>query len=256
MTLVNLLYIVVRGGVLHEPFVAIINNASAGALLGLFIGYFYVQVLRERDKNRLLELTLTHDFKNKSQVVLGQLSLLKEEVNQGSKKRVDKVLKNMSDLFDLSDKIRLHLKDQYRTHITSLDELRRKVRGIVEEKTKDGIEIFFEDKTKSNTEIMAGPLIEEIILEIIDNAITHGNASKITIRLNEDLEKIKLVISDDGEGIKHKEKIFQKEYTTKTSSHGLGLPLAQKVIKDYNGDIKIHDNEQGGTDVNIYLTKL
>ncbi|WGI17908.1 hypothetical protein [Methanonatronarchaeum sp. AMET-Sl] len=46
MTLVNLLYIVVRGGVLHEPFIAIINNASAGALLGLFIGYFYVQVLR------------------------------------------------------------------------------------------------------------------------------------------------------------------------------------------------------------------
>ncbi|WGI17907.1 hypothetical protein [Methanonatronarchaeum sp. AMET-Sl] len=79
---------------------------------------------------------MTHDFKNKSQVILGQLSLLKEEVNQGSKKRIDKVLKNMSDLFDLSDKIRLHLKDQYKTYNMSLDELRRKIRGIVEEKTR------------------------------------------------------------------------------------------------------------------------
>ncbi|WGI17906.1 ATP-binding protein [Methanonatronarchaeum sp. AMET-Sl] len=104
-------------------------------------------------------------------------------------------------------------------------------------KKKPGIniEIFFEDKTKGNTEIRAEFLIGVIILEIIDNAITHEDANKIMIKLNGDLVKIKLVISDDGDGIKHKEKIFQKEYTTKPSRHGLGLPLAQKIIKDYNG---------------------
>ena len=56
-----------------------------------------------------------------------------------------------------------------------------------------------------------------------------------------------IFIKDSGEGIKNCEKIFEPFYTTKRAGIGLGLPIAKKIIKQHNGNIKIVSSLPGET---------
>jgi len=63
----------------------------------------------------------------------------------------------------------------------------------------------------------------------------------------------KLVIADTGIGMDREEteRIFSPYFTTKKSGTGLGLYIAQKIIKDHQGSIKIESQRNKGTKFEI-----
>ncbi|NMB10558.1 MAG: hypothetical protein GX982_07700 [Tissierellia bacterium] len=94
-----------------------------------------------------------------------------------------------------------------------------------------------------------------VIKHLVNNAkeaITGGG--KIKIITNNYGSRIDLVIADNGKGLPPLmiKKIFIPFYTTKETSSGLGLAIAQKVIQCHNGSIEV-DSEQGGRTVFYYL---
>ncbi len=111
-------------------------------------------------------------------------------------------------------------------------------------------------------------MLELIISNIVGNAIKYTKEKEeIKIELFDDLQNIKLEVSDRGIGIPEKEikMIFQQFYraTNLPSKHiegsGLGLSLVKEIVERFNGSIsvkspsKIGDKKNPGTIVSIIL---
>ena len=87
---------------------------------------------------------------------------------------------------------------------------------------------------------------------------------KITIITSEEDKYVKISFIDTGEGIpeKNKRKIFEPFFSTReiddlnnavTTGIGLGLTIADNIIKIHNGKIEIESNENKGSQVTVYL---
>jgi signal transduction histidine kinase len=65
------------------------------------------------------------------------------------------------------------------------------------------------------------------------------------IIINVDLEqinkRISIVVEDHGAGIPEEmfEKIFEPNFTSKSSGMGLGLTMVKRMIEDYHGEISV-----------------
>lgn len=82
-----------------------------------------------------------------------------------------------------------------------------------------------------------------------------NRALEIIITAEKLNKKIHLSIADNGVGIPRDQldKIFEFNFTTKSSGTGLGLTMVKRMIEDYHGEISIFSKEGKGTKVNIIL---
>ena len=95
---------------------------------------------------------------------------------------------------------------------------------------------------------------------VIKNAVqaTENNESPAIIVSIEDAENTYLVkINDNGTGITEtqSERIFEPNFTTKSSGTGLGLAMSKSIVDHMNGKITFTSNENVGTTFQIELLK-
>ena len=107
--------------------------------------------------------------------------------------------------------------------------------------------------------------IEQVLFNLVINAkdavnqrIESGmsiSKGEITISSFHDKENVAIVVADNGTGIKAQEteKIFESFYTTKEMGEGmgLGLPIIQGIVRDYNGTISVKSIEGKGASFKI-----
>ena len=118
-------------------------------------------------------------------------------------------------------------------------------------------------KRKINTVITPGIyftgdrlMLQMAVNNLLDNAIKYSSKEeKIEANLNEENDKVKLLISDEGKGIpdEEKEKIFNKFYrfgnlhTKNAKGTGLGLYLTKKIIDQHSSEIIVSNNSPQGS---------
>ncbi len=105
------------------------------------------------------------------------------------------------------------------------------------------------------------PLFEWVIENLIKNGIdAMKGKGNISIYLRADVYNIFIKIKDTGKGIPKSEwnQIFKPGFTTKKRGWGLGLSLAQRIVKDYhNGKIRVLDSKKDeGTTFEITLNRV
>ena len=91
------------------------------------------------------------------------------------------------------------------------------------------------------------------ILDIVENSI-EANASKIRIKINEDIKKDLLIIEikDNGKGMDEEtlKTVTDPFYTTRTTRRvGLGLSLLVQATKESNGNFEIKSKINKGTEI-------
>ena len=103
-------------------------------------------------------------------------------------------------------------------------------------------------------------LVEELISNLIDNAIQHSpRGSEITLSLNNTGASIRLQIIDNGNGIPAEEmlNVFQRFYrldSAKSGSSGLGLSIAKEICELIGATITLSDPEiHSGLKVEIHF---
>ena len=103
-------------------------------------------------------------------------------------------------------------------------------------------------------------LIKLAIEEVIKNACdftTSGDKISFFIgkRQSDTKEYVQFVVEDSGQGISEKDlaSVCELFYTTKPQEIGLGLAMAQKVIKMHEGEIILESQKGQGTRVTIFL---
>jgi len=93
--------------------------------------------------------------------------------------------------------------------------------------------------------------IKQIVLNLILNAIDNTpTAGKIVLTTIKEKDSIKLLIKDNGRGIKKKDipRIFEPFFTTKEEpGMGLGLFICQGLVRNHNGSIEVRSKINKGT---------
>ena len=93
---------------------------------------------------------------------------------------------------------------------------------------------------------------DSIIEKKVKNKLFKG---KINIEINDNNDYIKILLVDNGTGIKDISKIMTPYFTTKIDGTGLGLPIVSKIINEHKGEMTISNNNPG-TKVIILFPKL
>ena len=87
-----------------------------------------------------------------------------------------------------------------------------------------------------------GMNIHRIIQEAINNSLKHANATEIKVRVSEQNDKLKFMVSDNGNG-----------FDINTAEKGNGLLNMQKRVQEIGGELTIASNVNKGTQIMILL---
>jgi signal transduction histidine kinase len=77
----------------------------------------------------------------------------------------------------------------------------------------------------------------------------------LSVQLYAESKQVYVCIKDTGCGIdkEHLERIFEPNFTTKSSGTGLGLAISKRAIENANGNIYVHSELEKGTTFMIVL---
>jgi signal transduction histidine kinase len=105
-----------------------------------------------------------------------------------------------------------------------------------------------------------GDKLRQVFMSILRNAceaVNEGGEIIVHVSLvnGKDGKRIKIEISDDGNGIQKEdwEKIFEPFYTTKSTGIGLGLANARKIVEQHKGSIRVKGKKGKGTCFKILI---
>ena len=100
-----------------------------------------------------------------------------------------------------------------------------------------------------------GRLFIQVLVNLLDNAFRHsGTGTTVTLRVKQDGNCLKFVVSDNGTGIPNDkiDKIFDNFFTTayengdKQRGVGLGLTICKAMVEAQGGTIRAFNSPQGG----------
>ena len=100
--------------------------------------------------------------------------------------------------------------------------------------------------------------LSRIVTNLVANARQARHDDRENI-INVDLEqrqkRIIITVEDNGIGISEDlyDRIFEPNFTSKTSGTGLGLTMVRKMVEDYKGEISVKSVVGNGTTFTILL---
>jgi signal transduction histidine kinase len=92
--------------------------------------------------------------------------------------------------------------------------------------------------------------IRQVLVNLLQNAL-QASPEGGEVRLSADCDgrAVKFVVEDQGVGIPaaNLDRIFQPFFTTKPQGTGLGLPIAQRIVREHGGQIQVKSVLGNGT---------
>ncbi|WP_432407823.1 DcuS/MalK family sensor histidine kinase [Wukongibacter sp. M2B1] len=191
----------------------------------------------------------THEFLNKLHVILGLLHIGEIE---DAKKYIVNVTERQQQILSMIIK---RIKD---ATVAGL------ILGKFSRAKELGIKIEVDEATNLNCNhknISSNALITIIgnVLENAFEAVSRINKDEkiVSLRIEEMKDRIEIEIGDNGIGIEeiNLEQIYQRGYTTKAESQGVGLDTVKKTVEMLNGEINVSSYLNKGTTFKIILPK-
>lgn len=103
-------------------------------------------------------------------------------------------------------------------------------------------------------------LLKVAVSNLMDNACKYSADHSVNVSLHHIDKHIKILFEDKGIGISEKdlEKVFEPFYRggnalAHAAGSGIGLPLVNQIIRNYNGKIEIKSSMDSGTAVTVLL---
>jgi PAS domain S-box-containing protein len=100
--------------------------------------------------------------------------------------------------------------------------------------------------------------LKQVFFNITKNALEAMQpGGKLKIRSRADDDSVYLLFGDSGSGIKADDlaRLFQPYHTTKSSGHGLGLMIVQRIMRDHGGRAEVESEEGVGTVVTLQFPR-
>ncbi|SCH98249.1 DUF4118 domain-containing protein [Romboutsia sp. 1001713B170207_170306_H8] len=216
----------------------------------------------ERLRSNLLR-SISHDLRTPLAGIMGSSSAMIENYESIDEVTKKDLLKNIYD-----DASWLTRSVENIISITKVDEGRLEIKKnleVVEEIVAEAISIVekYSKNHKINVDIpdeviilnVDGLLIEQVLINIIDNAIRYTpDYSEIIVKVMKINDYVYFEVEDNGYGLKDEdiEYIFDRFYSKNNGRSldkrgvGLGLSICKSIIEAHNGDIEAFNNSLGG----------
>ncbi|MDG6772779.1 nitrogen regulation protein NR(II) [Thiomicrorhabdus sp. ZW0627] len=248
-------------------------NGEKGWLMEIFNTERHHRIVEEDERwhqyeaGNLLVSTLAHEVKNPLAGILGAAQLLQKRYSPKDKEQafLDIISKEVSRLKNLVDRM-LGPKQTAEKEPHNIHELIRYVLQIIEGEKPGNVYIKLDyDPSIPEVDIDFEAMVQAV-LNLVKNAIQamekHGGMLTIKTRVERKFtlgtKTFPLVavisIMDEGEGIPEEvfDSIFYPMVSSKKEGTGLGLPVAQSVLRQHGGLI-VAESEPGKTVFNVYL---
>ncbi len=105
-------------------------------------------------------------------------------------------------------------------------------------------------------------MLRQLLYIMLDNAVKYtGKNKKISLKLNRDSGNVSIKIKDNGVGIAAQdlphifEKFWRADKSRNTEGLGLGLSLAELIVKLHHGQINVKSEPGQGTEFEIILPR-
>lgn len=207
----------------------------------------------------------SHELKTPITVIKGFIETIESEVKSKNyleiiKRNIDRMINIINDLLLLS---KLEEKKEIEIKKFDFKETIERTIKIFENKIKEkGLQLIVDIKTE-DTNIFGDEFkIEQVLINLIDNAINYTDKGFIKISFYRD-EKNNAIfeIEDSGIGIpkEHLNRIFERFYVVnksrsrKTGGTGLGLSIVKHIVSLHNGKIEVDSEVGRGTTFKITL---
>ncbi|MCX7880505.1 MAG: ATP-binding protein [Ignavibacteria bacterium] len=230
--------------------------------------YDITNLKRIENIKRDLVANVSHELRTPLTAIKGYLETLEEEVQGEQIRYVETIKKNTERIIHIVDDL---------LHLMSLEDVSSKLFisdvNLVEI-TEQVIPTFKHRLEEKNLKIEVSveqdfPTIkadafrmEQVFINLIDNAIKYSENGTIKINLKrDDEETVKIEFQDEGIGIprQHLDRIFERFYVVdksrsrKSGGSGLGLSIVKHIILLHDGNIQVESEEGRGTKFTILL---
>jgi two-component system sensor histidine kinase TctE len=144
---------------------------------------------------------------------------------------------------------------QSRTLVTAPVDLVSEARELVTEMTASAIDKNIDLGVETTAErllvVTNATLLMELLRNLVDNAVRYTRpGGRATVRLEDALEEVTILVSDNGPGIPERERahIFERFYRGSGASEtgsGLGLSIARRCALVIGADLRIVPSQEG-----------
>jgi len=242
---------------------------------GHFVGHILIlRDLREvkrlqdeiRQKEKLaalgsLSAGVAHEIRNPLSSIKGLASYFGEKFEPGSSDReaaevmvreVERLNRVVSELLDFARPSELS-----RRQTDIVDVLNHSVRLVQQDAGLHHIEIRLSTADDLPPLFLDPDRFSQCLLNLYLNAIeamTNGGVLTVEAAIAPG-GGLRIAVTDTGPGIpeRHRSKIFDPYFTTKTTGTGLGLAIVYKIIEAHGGSISIESAPGGGTRFTVFL---
>ncbi|HVW19827.1 MAG TPA: ATP-binding protein [Opitutaceae bacterium] len=100
--------------------------------------------------------------------------------------------------------------------------------------------------------------LKQVFFNVTKNALEAMQpGGRLRIKSRADDDSVYLLFADSGAGIRTEDflRLFQPYHTTKSGGHGLGLMIAQRIMREHGGQIGIESKEGVGTVVTLQFPR-
>ncbi len=201
-----------------------------------------------------IETVLEDDFANK-EIVKKYLSKSLGEVD-----RLSYLIEDVLDLSNIEYKRNVLFRQEYNL-VDLINECIQSASFLAE---KNDITIEFSYDSNPVKYITDEELFRQFVKNMIENSIFHaGKGIKLSIKLEERDDIVRLIFSDNGSGITEQDLpyIFQRfyrgknQFSSRSIGSGLGLSIVKHIIELHNGKIEVTSNPDVETKFIISLPK-
>jgi two-component system OmpR family sensor kinase len=183
---------------------------------------------------------LIHDLNTPVTSIGLNLKVLSKEPHLKEHRALKRLQKSANDISDLQTNLRFLLQEKS-YEIEAID-----IGKIVDELILSYALLYplLRYETKNlNVKVFANKLaLKQVLDNLLSNACKYSEKnSKICFSF----EKNKLEIKDEGIGIKHPERVFERNYTENSSGSGIGLDIVKRLCDMMNIEVKVISKGDG-----------
>lgn len=174
--------------------------------------------------------------------------------------RLDRLIKDLLNLSKIEKKeMPLNLETINMTAL--VHEVSVTLQGVIEEKKT---RLLLPDPSKDVYLQGDEDRLRQIILNLVGNGINYtAEGGAVKVSLKENVDKVRLIIQDDGIGIPEESlpRVFERFYrvdrarSRHSGGTGLGLAIVKHLIESHHGEIEVESREGEGTTFTVILPK-
>jgi len=224
------------------------------------------EAMREAQKLESIGLLaggVAHDFNNLLTGILGNASLVLEELPEGSRLRpmLESVMLASERAADLTRQLLAYSgKGRFFVQATDLSALVREISSLIHSSIPKKVALRLElDPDLPMVE--ADPTqIQQLVMNLVINgaeAIGEDRSGSVVVATNyrPELDCVAIRVTDDGCGMDEsvRRHIFDPFFTTKFTGRGLGLAAALGIVRGHKGTIRIESEPGRGSTFEILL---